>query len=122
MPRPYPVCAALSGHLAGSGVEGSVVGSRSSPMASEGVVCGSAGSSRGRTTQASKGLEPAGSTSHEEVSPRPRDLQLNAWKLSSELSERQVFRRVACVAAAELRRFMAALYQSKWTRFLGWCH
>ena len=29
--------------------------------------------------------------------------------------------RVACVATADLRHSTAALYQSKWTRFLDWC-
>ena len=68
-----PICAAPSGHLMGSGVGGSIVGSHSSTMASEGVVCGSTASSHGRTTRASEGLEPAGSASRKEVSPRPRD-------------------------------------------------
>ena len=43
----HPVCAATSGHHTGSGVGGSVIGSRSSPVPSEGVVCRSAGSSCG---------------------------------------------------------------------------
>ena len=68
-----PVSAASSGHLMGIGAGGSVVNSCSSTMASGGVVCRSADSSRGGTTQASEGLEPAGSISHKEVSLRPRD-------------------------------------------------
>ena len=51
----------------------SIISFRSFTMASEGVVCGPAGSSRVRTSQTFKGLEPAGSTSRQEVSLRPRD-------------------------------------------------
>ena len=70
---PVAVCAATSGHHAGSGVGGSVFGSRSSRVASEGMIFTSAGSSCSRTTLTSEGLESACSSSCEEVSPKPQD-------------------------------------------------
>ena len=67
-----PVCTAMSGHHTGFGVGGSVVGSCSSSLASEGVVCGSAVFSHGRTTRPTEGFRPARSASRWEVSPRPK--------------------------------------------------
>ena len=114
---PSPIC-----DLAGSGVGGSIGSSCCSTVASEGAVCGPAGSSCGGISQTSKGLEPASSASCQEVSMRPQDPPTSRVELIQHIIRKAGFLlRVVRVAAADLKHSTAALYQSKWTRFLGWC-
>ena len=104
-----PTCAATSGHHTGFGVGESVVGSRSSAAVSEGVVCGSAGFSRGRTPRHSVGFNPTRSTSHVEVSPKPH------MEIVHRIIRKVGFSSiVASVAAADLRLSTTALYQSNY--------
>ena len=87
-----PVCVASSGDLASPGVGGSIVSSRSSNVAPEGVVCGPTGSLMAEPLQLPWVWNLL-------VQPHVRryrhgleTLQLHAWSLSSVLSERQAFR------------------------------
>ena len=117
-----PVCAAPSGHHTGFGVGGSVVGSRSSAVASEGVVFGSAGFSRGRTTRHSEGFNLARSTSHEEVSPRPRDPLSSHVELIQRIIRNAGFLRNLRKSQRQISRSPRLPFTSpNGPVFLGWC-
>ena len=74
------------------------------------------------TFRTSAGVELAGSVAHAEVLSRPRDLPASRMGVIQRVVRKADFSRtVAWVAATDLRRSTAALYQCKWTRFLGWC-
>ena len=60
-------------------------------------------------------MEPPCTAPRQEISPGPRDPPTSCVELIQGFS-----RKVARVAAADLRCSTAALYQSKWTQFLGW--
>ena len=55
--------------------------------------------------------------------PRPRDLPASCMEVIQHLVRKAGFSRaVARVAAVDFWQSTAALYQLKWTRFLGWCN
>ena len=120
--RLSPIRSALPSHLAGHGIGGSTVASSSSTVASKRAVCRPSGPSQSRTSRASESLEPPSAASRQEVPPRPQDPLTSRVGLIQRLIRTAGFSmKIACVAAADLKRSTSAIYQSKWTRFLGWC-
>ena len=74
------------------------------------------------TTRTSAGVELAGPAPHVEVPSRPRDPPASRFEVIQRFVRKAGFSQaVEWVAAANLRRSTAALYQSEWTKFLGWC-
>ena len=116
------VCASQAGSLPSSSCDRPLFSSSGSAVATEGVVHGPSVSSCRRTSRTCTGVEPSCPTTREEVPPRPRDPPSSHVEVIQHLIRKAGFsRKVVCVAASDLRRSTAALYQSKWTRFFGWC-
>ena len=77
--------------------------------------------STNRSTSA--GVELTRAAPHVEVPSRPRDPPTLRVEVVQCLVRKAGFSKaVARVAAADLRHSNTALYQSKWSRFQGWCN
>ena len=75
-----------------------------------------------RTTQTSAGVELAVPATRAKVPSRPRDPPASHVDIIQRLVQKAGFSKaVARVTAADLRHSTAALYKSKWSRFLSWC-
>ena len=76
-----------------------------------------------RTTQTSASMELASLAARTEVPSQSQEPPCSRVETIQRLVRKAGFSKAAAkVAAADLRRSTAALYQSKWSQFLNWCH
>ena len=115
------VCSAQAG-LVESSFDRALVGPDDAIVASERVVHKSFVPVGRQTAKTYAGVELAGPATCAEVPSRPRDLLASRMEVIQHHAQKAGFSKaVVQVTVAELRHSTAALYQSKWSRFLGWC-
>ena len=100
------ICVSQAGSLPSSSFDKLLISSGGSAVVTEGMF-----PSCRQTSRTSTVVEPSCSTTCEEVPSRPQRL-IRMVGFS---------RKVVRITSSDLRRSTAAFYQSKWTRFLGWC-